>query len=131
VAGVHVALDTQLGLARLRVAVDALARGERWSALAREALRDDLASAQRALVEGVLATAGDGDGDDARDDGPAARTQAWLAAHHLAVGRFLRLQADLEGAEVGLATLSVVLRELRALALGPGTGAAPAPSDGP
>src|SRR5204863_457360 len=72
VAGVYFAIDERLELHALRARIGALPREERWEALARRALQEDLASEQRALTADVLRES---------EDGAAAadRVSSWLA----------------------------------------------------
>jgi glutamate dehydrogenase len=79
-----------------------LPRASRWDALARNALREDARAQERAITDAVL-TAGSFD--------------AWAGQHSATIGRVLTLLDDLRGHGVfDVATLSVALRELRALA---------------
>jgi glutamate dehydrogenase len=79
-----------------------LPRARRWDALARNALREDARAQERAITDAVL-TAGSFD--------------TWAGQHSATIGRVLTLLDDLRGHGVfDVATLSVALRELRALA---------------
>ena len=101
VAGVYFALGTALELDWLRDRIAALPRDDRWQALARSALGDDYARERAALTAEVLA----GGGND-----------PWMAGHRPAVDRFLAVVDDIRaGAPPDLATLSVAMREARAL----------------
>jgi glutamate dehydrogenase len=87
-----------------------LPRTDRWDALARNALREDLDAEHRAIVDAILRTSPVDAGTDAAFD-------RWAAARQTAVDRTLALLADIAARGVfDLATLSVALRELRALA---------------
>ena len=80
-----------------------------WQALARNALRDDLASQQRALT---AAASRMGEGED-----PAAMLEAWKQRYAPAIMRLKAMTDELKRAgTLDLAVLSVLLRELRALA---------------
>jgi glutamate dehydrogenase len=108
VTGVYFAIDDRLELHALRARIAALPREERWDALARRALWEDLQSEQRALTADVLQESG---------DGPVAeRVRAWSAHNALAVERCLQMLADVKAGDASdLATLSVAVREIRNL----------------
>jgi glutamate dehydrogenase len=116
VAMVHFRLGSELGLHWLRDQIVALPRADRWSALARAALRDDLYTLHRALTTEVLrATSRELDASEA-----VAR---WLEANP-AAERTLQTLADIRGGRVyDLTTLPVAVREVRSL-----IQAAPEPS---
>ncbi len=98
----------QLDWLRDRI-LDDLPRDDRWKALARSALRDDLTNERRALVTSVLAFAPDGSADDALD--------RWMAQRP-GITHALTVLADLQkAATYDVTTLSVALRELRNLSL--------------
>ncbi|HVW34316.1 MAG TPA: NAD-glutamate dehydrogenase, partial [Acidimicrobiia bacterium] len=100
-AAIYFALGDRLELDWLRDRIAGLPRDDRWQALARSALGDDYARERAALTAEVL-RAGDLD--------------AWLGAHRPAVDRFLLVVDDIRsGAPPDLATLSVAMREARAL----------------
>jgi glutamate dehydrogenase len=103
VAAVHFRLGSALELTWLRDAIIALPREDRWAALARAALRDDLFSLQRALTAAVL-----------RAD-PSGDVGAWVAANP-ASERCLQTLADIRaGKTFDLTTLPVAVREVRNL----------------
>jgi glutamate dehydrogenase len=86
-----------------------LPRDDRWSTLARAAVRHDVYAALAAITTSVLRTT---------DDGMTAneRIAAWKQANTERVGRAqATIQAALERDEVDLATLSVALRVMRSL----------------
>ena len=118
VAGVYFAVDERLDLHLLRRCITALPREERWDALARRALWEDLQSEQRALTADVLRES---------DDGPVEeRVRAWFARNAAPVERCVQVLADVKaGDATDLATLSVAVREIRNLIQA--TAAAPAP----
>jgi glutamate dehydrogenase len=90
--------------------LDDLPRDDRWNALARSALRDDLSNERRALVATVLAFAPGLPVDDALD--------RWIAQHP-GITHAMGLLDDLrEAAGYDVANLSVALRELRNLSQG-------------
>jgi glutamate dehydrogenase len=106
VTGVYFAIDDRLELHSLRERIAALPRAERWEALARRALWEDLQSEHRALTSSVLRESGDGPGD--------ARLRTWIAHNVSAVERCLQMLADVKaGGASDLATLSVAVREIR------------------
>jgi glutamate dehydrogenase len=79
-----------------------LPRTDRWAARARSALREDAAAQQRRIVDGIMR---------------AGAFDAWAAARQPAVDRVLALLDEIRAhATFDLATLSVAVQELRALA---------------
>jgi glutamate dehydrogenase len=107
-AGVYFALGDRLELHVLHERIGALPRQERWEALARRALWEDLHGERRALTEDVLRTIS--------ADGVAGRVDAWLARNAAPVERTLQVLADVRaGGSFDLATLSVAVREIRNL----------------
>ena len=112
VATAYFTLDDRLRLGRLREAILGLARDDRWDALARAALRDDLAGEHASLTASVLATGSDTAVSD--------RFDMWVDEHQAAVDRHLVLTAEVEeSGAANVATMSVVLRQLRTLAAFP------------
>jgi glutamate dehydrogenase len=110
VARLHFALAGELDFPWLRAAIGRLPSDSHWGALAKAALRDDLASLLRALAAEALRGA-DGAGE------PAAVIAAWKARHAALYERVRQVLAELRAAESpDLAMLSVALRELRNLA---------------
>ena len=110
VADVYFTIDERLGLDLLRATIVSLPRGERWDALARAALRDDLATEHAALTAVVLAAAPDKPADE--------RMDVWAALHPTALDRFLAVLREVaESGAVNVATMSVALRALRTLAV--------------
>ncbi|HEY2602182.1 MAG TPA: NAD-glutamate dehydrogenase [Thermoleophilaceae bacterium] len=109
VARVHFDLGHRLQLHWLRDQIVALPRDDRWRALSRAALRDDLYGLHRALTAEVLRRA-DGQIGDAH-----AMVESWLAANS-AVDRTLDTLADIRvGRVYDLTTLPVAVREVRNL----------------
>ncbi|HET9773082.1 MAG TPA: NAD-glutamate dehydrogenase, partial [Acidimicrobiia bacterium] len=101
VAGVYFALGTALEFDWLRDRIGSLPRGDRWQALARSALGDDYSRERAALTAEVLRAGG---------------LDVWMSMHRPAVERFLLVIDDIRsGAPPDLATLSVAMREARAL----------------
>ena len=108
VTGVYFAIDDRLELHSLRERIAALPREERWEALARRALWEDLQSEHRALTADMLRESGDGPG--------AERVGAWVAHNAAAVERCTEVLADVKAGDASdLATLSVAVREIRNL----------------
>jgi glutamate dehydrogenase len=105
--GVYLAIDDRLELHSLRARIAALPREERWEALARRALGEDLYSEQRALATDVLRESGSGTGGE--------RVSAWIARNALPVERCMQVLADVKAGTSDLATLSVAVREIRNL----------------
>jgi glutamate dehydrogenase len=113
VTAVYFGIGSRLGLDWLRDRILELPRNDRWQALARAALRDDLYEMHRALVRDVLG------GGTAR--GAAAAIDAWLADNRAAVERSLSVVADVKAARsYDTTTLPVALRELKNLVPGAG-----------
>jgi glutamate dehydrogenase len=101
VAAVHFRLGSELELHWLRDRIVALPRGDRWSARARAALRDDVYTLHRSLTAQVLR-----DGSEVED---------WIAANPSSE-RYLATLADVRlGRKYDLTTLPVVVREARHL----------------
>ncbi|HEX6461619.1 MAG TPA: NAD-glutamate dehydrogenase [Thermoleophilaceae bacterium] len=109
VARVHFDLGHRLRLHWLRDRISELPRDDRWRALSRAALRDDLYGLHRALTATVL----DFDAPPGAD--AHARVEAWVAANP-AVDRALETLADIRvGRVFDLTTLPVAVREVRNL----------------
>jgi glutamate dehydrogenase len=104
---VYVAIDDRLELHSLRGRIAALPREDRWDALARRALWEDLQSEHRALTLDVLRESV----SDVED-----RVGSWIAHHAPAVERCVQVLADVRAGDApDLATLSVAVREIRNL----------------
>ena len=111
VARVHFALADVLGLSRLGALISALPRDTRWHTLARTAARDDLQAAHAELTTDVLLST--------HASAPAdERIAAWQQVNAGALARAAAFVDDIgaSGDSADLATLSVALREIRALA---------------
>ncbi|MGB8019901.1 MAG: NAD-glutamate dehydrogenase [Candidatus Nanopelagicales bacterium] len=90
--------------------ISALPRSDRWSSLARSALRSDLYGALASLTSRVVRATPEG-GE------PAARVAVWEERHAEGLGRARATLAEIGGQESSdLATLSVALRVMRTLA---------------
>jgi glutamate dehydrogenase len=115
VAAVHFRLGSRLELHWLHDRIVALPRHDRWSGLARAALRDDLISLHRALTAEVVLTGGAGEDVD-------ERVNAWVDRNPSAE-RYLATLADVRlGRTFDLTTLPVVVREVRSLIQAPADG---------
>ncbi|WP_448642979.1 NAD-glutamate dehydrogenase domain-containing protein [Geodermatophilus sp. URMC 63] len=109
VARVYFALVQHLKLDWLRQSILRLPRDDRWQALARAALRDDLYAVRASLTAEVLQVGGPSQDTD-------ELIQRGFAHNQSAVGRCLGLLNDIATADrADLATLSVALREVRGL----------------
>ena len=110
VAALHFLVGGRLHLHWLRDRIATLPRENRWQAMARAALRDDLFSLHAELTADVLRSAGPELADaDARLDG-------WIEANRPLVERCLGILSDIRtGGTYDLTTLPVALRELRNL----------------
>ncbi|MGQ0550199.1 MAG: NAD-glutamate dehydrogenase [Armatimonadota bacterium] len=109
VAATYFSLGDRLLLHWLRDRISALPRGDRWQALARVSLRDDLYATQRAITADVLRTG-------APEMDANAHIDAWIAQNRAQVEHSLQVLGDIKSAGTfNLATLSVALREIRNL----------------
>ncbi|MGH3391008.1 MAG: NAD-glutamate dehydrogenase, partial [Actinomadura sp.] len=108
-AEVYFDLAERLQLARLRERILALPRPDRWTSMARSALRDDLYTAHAALTRDVLVTSEPG-------VGPDDRLATWVAKNAAAEQRAGQTLTEIwESDSFDLATLSVALGAIRAL----------------
>jgi glutamate dehydrogenase len=123
VAALHFLLGGRLHLHWLREQIAQLPRSNRWEAMARAALRDDLFSLHAELTADVLT--------ESPAEGTAeGRLDAWTAANATPVGRCLEILGDIRTAGTyDLTTLPVALREVRNLirSSGPEAGAGARP----
>jgi glutamate dehydrogenase len=107
-AEVYFDLADRLQITRLRDRIIALPREDRWTTMARNALRDDLYSAHAALAQEVLQVTGPGT--------PEQRLAAWTARNGAAVRRASQTLAEIwETDRFTVATLSVAVRAVRTL----------------
>ena len=107
-AGVYFDLADRLQIARLSDRITALPRDDRWSSMARAAIRYDLYAAHAALTRDVLCVSGPGT--------PEVRLAAWAERNAAAVGRATRTLGEIwESERFTFTTLSVALRAVRAL----------------
>jgi glutamate dehydrogenase len=108
-AEVYFDLADRLQITRLRDRITALPREDRWSTMARAALRDDLYSAHASLTDDVLAFSG-----PARS--PEERLAAWASRNEAAVGMAAQTLGEIwESERFTFTTLSVALRAVRTL----------------
>jgi glutamate dehydrogenase len=105
---VYFAIDDRLDLHSLRERIAGLPREERWEALARRALWEDLQSEHRSLTADILGES---------EDGPVVeRVATWVRHNASAVERCEQVLADAKAGDASdLATLSVAVREIRNL----------------
>jgi glutamate dehydrogenase len=108
-AALYFALVGELELRWFSDRITQLPTDTSWQALARNALRDDLSSQQRALTSTVAKLS------DEKD--PAKMLAAWKERYAPAIARLRGMTDELKrGGTLDLAVLSVLLRELRSLA---------------
>lgn len=109
VGELYFAVMEHFGLEELLTAVSNLEYGDRWHALARLALRDDMHGALRALTLTIL--------EGSEPDEPCAeKISEWESAHSSRLARVRSMLAEIEAAgNIDLATLSVAARQLRSV----------------
>jgi glutamate dehydrogenase len=113
----YFAIGSRIVLTWLRERIIELPRANRWQALARAALRDDLYSLHRAITQEVLESA-DGKAD------PEQAIAAWLERNESAVERVQGILADIRASRsYDMTTLPVALREVRNLVRTPASDA--------
>jgi glutamate dehydrogenase len=109
VAALYFALVGELELRWFWDRITELSTDTQWQALARNALRDDLSSQQRALTASVAKMSAEG-------DAPKLLAE-WKEHYAPAIARLKGMTEELKrSGTMDLAVLSVLLRELRALA---------------
>ncbi|HEY4998849.1 MAG TPA: hypothetical protein VII36_06890, partial [Usitatibacter sp.] len=110
IGALYFALVGELDLRWIAEKITQLPTDSSWQALARNALRDDLASQQRALTSTVAKLSPD----------PADSAQmlaSWKERYAPAIARYKNMVEELRRMPaLDLAVLSVLLRELRTLA---------------
>jgi glutamate dehydrogenase len=107
-AEVYFDLADRLQITRLRDRITALPREDRWSTMARAALRDDLYAAHASLTGDVLGVSGPGS--------PEERLAAWASRNEAAVGMAAQTLGEIwESERFTFTTLSVALRAVRTL----------------
>jgi glutamate dehydrogenase len=111
VTATYFGLGSRLSLDWLRDRILELPRTDRWEALARAALRDDLYTLHRALARAVLEAAG--------SDGASA-IDLWSERNATALARSMSVLEDIRASRLyDTTTLPVALREMRNLVRGP------------
>ena len=109
---VYFRLGSRLELNWLRDRIIELPRANRWQALARAALRDDLFNLYRELTRKVLEAGG-------AEDGSEAAIDTWSERNAAALERSLGTVADVRASRIyDTTTLPVALREMRSLLRG-------------
>jgi glutamate dehydrogenase len=112
VMAIYFGLGSRLELNWLRDRIIELPRANRWQALARAALRDDLFSLHRALTQDVL--------ESVEETGEAA-VDHWIEMHRGSVERSTAMLSDIKASRTyDMTTLPVALREVRNLIRGGG-----------
>ncbi|HEY1643687.1 MAG TPA: NAD-glutamate dehydrogenase [Streptosporangiaceae bacterium] len=107
-AGVYFDMADRLQIARLRDMITALPRDDRWTTMARGAIRDDLYAAHAALARDVLTVTEAGT--------PAERLAAWEKRNDSQVRRAAQTLTEIwESNAFNVATLSVAVRAIRTL----------------
>jgi glutamate dehydrogenase len=110
-AEVYFDLADRLQITRLRDRITALPRDDRWSTMARAALRDDLYAAHASLTEDVLGVSGAEVGKS-----PEERLAAWSSRNEAAVAMATQTLGEIwESERFTFTTLSVALRAIRTL----------------
>jgi glutamate dehydrogenase len=110
VAALHFLIGGQLQMHWLRDRIATLPRDNRWQAMARAALRDDLFSLHADLTADVLRYTGEA----AAGADPEVRLESWIDANRPSLERCLDILSDIRiGGNYDLTTLPVALRELR------------------
>ncbi|WP_199430086.1 NAD-glutamate dehydrogenase [Qaidamihabitans albus] len=106
-AELYYAMSDHLGIDNMLTSINALERGNRWHALARLALRDDLYSSLRAITLDAMRQSDPGDGAD-------EKIAKWeqVNSSRLARARSTLLEIERSG-RLDLATLSVAARQIR------------------
>ena len=110
-ADVYFDLADRLQITRLRDRITALPREDRWSTMARAALRDDLYAAHASLTQDVLGVSGSG-----VPRTPEERLAAWASSNEAAVAMANQMLGEIwESERFTFTTLSVALRAVRTL----------------
>ena len=110
-AEVYFDLADRLQITRLRDRITALPREDRWSTMARAALRDDLYAAHASLTQDVLGVSG-----PEAPRSPEARLAAWVSHNDAAVAMAAQTLGEIwESERFTFTTLLVALRAVRTL----------------
>jgi glutamate dehydrogenase len=119
VMSTYFSLGSRLELNWLRDRILELPRANRWQALARAALRDDLYSLHRSLTQEVLETGG-------READSKQAIEEWLDRNDDSLERWVSMLADIRASgSYDTTTLPVALREVRNLIRGGGLDGGP------
>lgn len=114
VGAMYYALNDHLKIDWLLAAISDLERGDRWHALARLAVRDDMYSSLRSLTLDVLSA---GDPEETADE----KIQYWESKNQSRLGRARAALAEIyESGAHDLAGLSVAARQVRSMVSGVG-----------
>lgn len=109
VGELYFAVMEHFGLEQLLTAVSDLDRGDRWHALARLALRDDMHGALRAITLKILEVS-------EPDESSAEKIDEWESSQSSRLGRVRTVLAEItDSGTQDLATLSVAARQLRSM----------------
>jgi glutamate dehydrogenase len=112
VAGVYFTISERIEVDRMLTRITGLPRDDRWSALARSALRYDLYAALAGLTQNVLTST-------SSTDPPKERIDAWEQQNAEGVARAEATLTEIVSLDTfDLATLSVALRTIRTLLRG-------------
>jgi glutamate dehydrogenase len=116
-AEVYFDLADRLQISRLRDRITSLPREDRWSTMARAALRDDLYAAHASLTADVLCASGGRSLLGNTASSPEERMAAWVARNSSAVAMAGQTLGEIwETERFTFTTLSVALRAIRTLA---------------
>ncbi len=108
-AKLYYGLSAHLDVDRLLTGVTNLQRGDRWHALARQAVRDDLYRSMRLITADVLSTSGP-------DQDVESKIEQWESENAARLARARSTLAQIADAGAGdLAALSVAAREIRSM----------------
>ena len=112
VAAVYFVMSERMEVDKMLTRITGLPRDDRWTALARSALRYDLYAALAGLTSNVLTAT-------SSQDGPVERITAWEEANREGVTRAQATLTEIIESDIyDLATMSVALRTIRTLLRG-------------
>jgi glutamate dehydrogenase len=110
VASVYYALGEKLELPWLHLQIVNLPRHDRWQALSRAALRDDLYNQHRQLTRDVLLLT------DSKQEDAGQRVEQWMSMNTASILRSRQILADLKTTgKADFAMLPVAMREIRGM----------------
>jgi glutamate dehydrogenase len=114
VAALYFQLGDRLQLHWLRDRISELPRDNRWTALSRSALREELYRTHREITTLILSTESTLESAQPKTMTPQILIDTWLTHQHLQLERYQQVLAELNRvAQPDLAMLSVALRQLR------------------